>query len=47
MINDLAPLLTGHTTAPSAGGFGHPTCDATATTITGQLPTKFPIGKNP
>ena len=47
MINDLAPLLPGHTTAPSAGGFGHPTCDATATAVTTQLPTKFPIGPNP
>ncbi|HYL38098.1 MAG TPA: heme-binding protein [Bryobacteraceae bacterium] len=47
MINDLAPLLAGHTTAPSAGGFGHPTCDATATTITGNLPKDFPIGPKP
>ncbi len=49
MINDLAPLLPGHTTAPSAGGFGHPTCDATATTITSQLPLAghFPVGPNP
>jgi uncharacterized protein GlcG (DUF336 family) len=47
MINDLAPLLPGHTTAPSAGGFGHPTCDATATGITTGLPTNFKIGPNP
>jgi uncharacterized protein GlcG (DUF336 family) len=47
MINDLAPALPGHTTSPSAGGFGHPACDATATTITSQLPASFPIGKNP
>ena len=47
LINDLAPLLPGHTTAPSAGGFGHPACDATATSINSTLPTKFPVGPNP
>ena len=49
MVNDLDPLLSGHTTAPSAGGFGHPTCDATATSITAQLPAPghFPVGPNP
>jgi uncharacterized protein GlcG (DUF336 family) len=47
MINDLAPLLPGHTTAPSAGGYGHPTCDATATAINSQLPVKFPVGPTP
>ena len=38
MINDL--------TLPPASqsGFGHPTCDATATTITAGLPTNFPVG---
>ena len=47
MINDLAPLLPGHTTSLSAGGFGHPTCDATATAINATLPVKFPVGPNP
>jgi uncharacterized protein GlcG (DUF336 family) len=36
---------TGHTV--SAGGFGHPSCDATATTVAGNLPTTHPIGANP
>jgi uncharacterized protein GlcG (DUF336 family) len=47
MINDLAPLAPGETTAPSASGFGHPTCDATATAINAGLPTKFPVGSHP
>jgi uncharacterized protein GlcG (DUF336 family) len=47
MINDMAPALPGHTTSPSAGGFGHPTCDATATGITAGLPVSFPVGPNP
>jgi uncharacterized protein GlcG (DUF336 family) len=47
MINDLAPLLPGHTTAPSLSGFGHPTCDATATDITSHLPANFPVGPKP
>jgi len=47
MINDLAALAPGETTAPSASGFGHPTCDATATAINAALPTNFPIGPNP
>ena len=34
---------TGHTV--SAGGFGHPTCDETATTIGENLPTTHPINK--
>ena len=36
---------TGHTV--SAGGFGHPECDATATAEAGNLPTNHPIGLNP
>ena len=44
MINDMPPALPGHTTSPSAGGFGHPTCDATATAITSGLPANFPVG---
>ncbi|HTR35702.1 MAG TPA: heme-binding protein [Bryobacteraceae bacterium] len=47
MINDLAPLAPGETTAPSAGGFGHPTCDATAAAINATLPVNFPVGPNP
>jgi uncharacterized protein GlcG (DUF336 family) len=34
--------VTGHTV--STGGFGHPTCDANATTIAQSLPTNYPIG---
>jgi uncharacterized protein GlcG (DUF336 family) len=33
---------TGHTV--SAGGFGHPACDATATTVAGNLPKTHPVG---
>jgi uncharacterized protein GlcG (DUF336 family) len=41
MINDLnLPLI-------NQSGFGHPTCDATATTVTAGLPTNFPVGPNP
>ncbi len=47
MINDMPPELPGHTTSPSPGGFGHPTCDATATAITAGLPTNFPVGPTP
>ena len=47
MINDMPPPLPGFTTSPSPGGFGHPTCDATATAITAGLPTNFPVGPNP
>ena len=47
MINDMPPELPGHTTSPSPSGFGHPTCDATATAITAGLPTNFPVGPNP
>lgn len=34
-------LATGHTV--SAGGFGHPTCDATATGVANSLPITHPI----
>jgi hypothetical protein len=34
--------VTGHTV--SEKGFGHPECDATATSVSKELPTKFPIG---
>ena len=38
MINDL-------TLPPAAqSGFGHPTCDATATAVTAGLPANFPVG---
>ncbi len=37
--------VTGHTV--SAGGFGHPECDASATTIGNALPSDFPVGPNP
>ena len=47
MINDMPPALPGHTTSPSPSGFGHPTCDDTATAITAGLPTNFPVGPNP
>jgi uncharacterized protein GlcG (DUF336 family) len=41
MINDLSlpPAMQ--------SGFGHPTCDSTATTVTAGLPTNFPVGPNP
>ena len=43
MINDVTvDPATGHTV--SAGGFGHPTCDATATAVTANLPTTNPTG---
>jgi uncharacterized protein GlcG (DUF336 family) len=47
MINDMPLPLAGHTTSPSPSGFGHPTCDATATAITATLPVNFPVGPNP
>lgn len=47
VIYDLAAPLPGHTTSPSASGFGHPTCDATATALSATLPTLFPTGPNP
>ena len=41
MINDLSlpPAMQ--------SGFGHPTCDATATSVTAGLPTNFPVGPKP
>ncbi len=47
MINDMPPPLPGHTTSPSPSGFGHPTCDATATGITANLQIDFPVGPTP
>lgn len=44
IINDIPAPVAGHTTAPSPSGFGHPMCDATATTVSTQLPTQFPAG---
>ena len=36
---------TGHTV--SAGGFGHPKCDATATSVANNLPKTHPVGPTP
>jgi uncharacterized protein GlcG (DUF336 family) len=36
---------TGHTV--SAGGFGHPECDATATAVANNLPVTHPVGPTP
>ncbi len=47
MINDISPALPGHTTSPSPSGYGHPTCDATATAINATLPVNFPVGPTP
>jgi uncharacterized protein GlcG (DUF336 family) len=45
MINDfITDRITGN--AVSASGFGHPTCDAAATSITGGLPATNPLGPN-
>jgi len=35
------------TNGSSAGGFGHPECDAGATGIANNLPTTHPVGPNP
>lgn len=35
------------TNGSSAGGFGHPECDAGATAIANNLPTTHPVGPNP
>ena len=43
MINDIAPDR-GTGQLVSASGFGHPTCDAAATTITAGLPATTPLG---
>jgi uncharacterized protein GlcG (DUF336 family) len=45
MINDLIIGSNGQTT--SASGFGHPTCDSLATSITAGLPATNPLGPNP
>lgn len=37
--------VTGHTV--SRGGFGHPTCDATATAVATALPRTHPVGPQP
>ena len=43
MINDyITDRVTGQ--AVSASGYGHPTCDGTATSITGGLPATIPLG---
>jgi uncharacterized protein GlcG (DUF336 family) len=45
MINDyITDRVTGQ--AVSASGYGHPTCDAAATNITGGLPATIPLGPN-
>jgi uncharacterized protein GlcG (DUF336 family) len=36
---------TGHTV--SASGFGHPSCDTTATTVSQSLPATYPVGPAP
>jgi len=33
--------------AVSPSGFGHPTCDSTATSVSAALPVSFPLGRNP
>jgi uncharacterized protein GlcG (DUF336 family) len=43
MINDIAPDR-GTGQLVSASGFGHPTCDAAATTIAAGLPATTPLG---
>lgn len=46
MINDIFNDRTaGQLVSPS--GYGHPTCDATATTITNNLTSSNPLGPNP
>lgn len=45
MINDFITAATGQVSSPS--GFGHPTCDSLATSITSGLPATNPIGPNP
>ncbi len=45
IIYDITPDAHGHPV--SAGGFGHPTCDANATTIGNNLPTNSPVGPLP
>ena len=46
MINDfIFDSRTTQTLSPS--GYGHPTCDAVATSITAGLPATNPLGPNP
>jgi uncharacterized protein GlcG (DUF336 family) len=45
MINDFITSANGVTASPS--GFGHPTCDPLATSITAGLPATNPLGPNP
>jgi uncharacterized protein GlcG (DUF336 family) len=46
MINDIfLDRSNGQSISPS--GYGHPTCDASATSITGNLPGTNPLGPNP
>lgn len=46
IINDIfLDRSTGATISPS--GYGHPTCDATATGISSSLPITTPLGPNP
>lgn len=46
MINDIAPDR-GTGQLVSSSGFGHPTCDSAATSITSGLPATNPLGPNP
>jgi len=46
MINDIfLDRSTGQTISPS--GYGHPTCDTTATAITASISLTVPLGPNP
>jgi uncharacterized protein GlcG (DUF336 family) len=46
MINDITfDHSTGQQVSPS--GYGHPTCDSTATSINSNLPVTNPLGPNP
>jgi len=42
IIFDIAPDANGHPV--SAGGFGHPSCSASAASIGSALPANFPVG---
>jgi uncharacterized protein GlcG (DUF336 family) len=42
IVYDISPDAFGH--PKSAGGFGHPECDATATAIAKDLPATHPVG---
>jgi len=45
IIHDITEDANGH--AKSAGGFGHPVCDAGAKDIAEMLPTTHPVGAEP